>query len=647
MCGRWNTCEMRRSPKLVTLALVLALCTTNTPARANGSTDPNFNNGAIVLQNSGEPQEHYAVALQGNKIITAGGRYNGNDYDFVIARFLATGELDLDFGLNGYVVLDIDTDVDGYSGDNATDLAITSSNDIYVYGTSLKNSVENLAIVKLDEDGTPIDSFGNLGTGILIVDAASRGAEAFTSKDIEIFGNSVYFAAAKRVSNGGGPSQYLYSLDRMSHLGVIDNTFSEKILGGAEGLDISGYLGAMTIDSSGNIYLAGDDNNNGILKARVVKISSSGNLVDFADSGFLDVPIFSSRNPSNQLNAQITQLKISDSGSVFAVGSSNSGGYDSYEVFVLNFNSSGAISEFGALDSTSYFNENRFQGLPSKPSIAIQSDGKFLVSTTWIDLISGLGSGLVARFSSSGVLDPDFGVNGVVDFPLDYHVNAIQIQNNQKVIVTGTYWGNIAGSSYFLSRIRTALPPSSPSIGIATATGSTTASVSFTAPVNNGGSTITSYTINAWNDALSTILKTQTYSSSLPALGASATFTVTGLTPSTVYRFSVAATNSEGDSSQSLATSAVTTSAASSGAGGGGTGADELKRQQEAAAAAKQKQDQELKEILSLVPTIAGLAQGIAGLGNSLLLPKKCVKGKLVKKVKAGAKCPKGYKVRK
>ena len=55
----------------------------------------------------------------------------------------------------------------------------------------------------------------------------------------------------------------------------------------------------------------------------------------------------------------------------------------------------------------------------------------------------------------------------------------------------------------------------------------------------------------------------------------------------------------------------------------------------------------ELSEILSLVPSIAGLSQSIAGLGNSLLLPQKCVKGKTVKKVKAGAKCPKGYKVKK
>jgi hypothetical protein len=59
------------------------------------------------------------------------------------------------------------------------------------------------------------------------------------------------------------------------------------------------------------------------------------------------------------------------------------------------------------------------------------------------------------------------------------------------------------------------------------------------------------------------------------------------------------------------------------------------------------KDARELTELLSLIPSIAGLSQSVAGLGNSLLLPKKCVKGKLVKNVKAGAKCPKGYKARK
>jgi hypothetical protein len=180
--------------------------------------------------------------------------------------------------------------------------------------------------------------------------------------------------------------------------------------------------------------------------------------------------------------------------------------------------------------------------------------------------------------------------------------------------------------------------PDSPNIGSASTLSSTTASVTFSAPGSNGGSTITGYIATSTPGGFTGSLS-----------GATAgTITVTGLSASTAYTFTVTATNSIGTSTSSSASNSITTSAASGGTGGGGTGGgDELRLQQDAAQAAKQKQDQELREILSLVPTIAGLAQGIAGLGNSLLLPKKCVKGKLVKNVKAGAKCPKGYKARK
>jgi uncharacterized repeat protein (TIGR02543 family) len=184
--------------------------------------------------------------------------------------------------------------------------------------------------------------------------------------------------------------------------------------------------------------------------------------------------------------------------------------------------------------------------------------------------------------------------------------------------------------------------PDAPTIGVATSTSSSSATVTFTAPASNGGATITGYTATTSPGGFTGTLASAT----------AGTITVTGLSASTAYTFTVTATNSEGTSTASSASNSITTSAASGGTGGGGTttsttAADELRRQQEAAAAAKQKQDQELREILSLVPTIAGLAQGIAGLGNSLLLPQKCVKGKTVKKIKAGAKCPKGYKARK
>ena len=59
-----------------------------------------------------------------------------------------------------------------------------------------------------------------------------------------------------------------------------------------------------------------------------------------------------------------------------------------------------------------------------------------------------------------------------------------------------------------------------------------------------------------------------------------------------------------------------------------------------------QRKDKELTETLALVPVIAGLAQELAGLGDSILKPKKCVKGKSVKRVSLTAKCPKGFKVK-
>ncbi len=59
-------------------------------------------------------------------------------------------------------------------------------------------------------------------------------------------------------------------------------------------------------------------------------------------------------------------------------------------------------------------------------------------------------------------------------------------------------------------------------------------------------------------------------------------------------------------------------------------------------AAKKAKEQKELKELLSVIPSIAGLALTIGDLTNSVLTT-KCVKGKTIKYVKKGAKCPKGF----
>jgi hypothetical protein len=90
--------------------------------------------------------------------------------------------------------------------------------------------------------------------------------------------------------------------------------------------------------------------------------------------------------------------------------------------------------------------------------------------------------------------------------------------------------------------------PDLPIIGTATKTGSTTATVAFAAPLNDGGSTITSYT------ALST-------PGSISASSATSPITVTGLNPGTNYTFTVTATNADGTSGPSSPSNEITTDA--------------------------------------------------------------------------------------
>jgi len=86
--------------------------------------------------------------------------------------------------------------------------------------------------------------------------------------------------------------------------------------------------------------------------------------------------------------------------------------------------------------------------------------------------------------------------------------------------------------------------PDAPTIGTATE-GNASASVTFTAPANVGGSAITSYTVVS-------------SPSGITGTGASSPITVSGLSNGTAYTFKVFATNSYGPSALSAASNSVT-----------------------------------------------------------------------------------------
>jgi hypothetical protein len=201
--------------------------------------------------------------------------------------------------------------------------------------------------------------------------------------------------------------------------------------------------------------------------------------------------------------------------------------------------------------------------------------------------------------------------------------------------VTATNGSFSASTIFTLTVLGAGTAPAPPTLTSVTG-GNKQLTIAFT-PGDDGGAAITDYEYSL-NGA--------------PYISAGTTtspFTITGLNGRTAYSVTIKARNSIGLSTASSSLSATTTDSsldaneAAAAEAARVAAAAESARITAANAAAAAKKQKELTELLSVIPSIAGLALNLGDLTNTLLLKQKCVKGTKTKYVKKGAKCPKGY----
>jgi len=254
---------------------------------------------------------------------------------------------------------------------------------------------------------------------------------------------------------------------------------------------------------------------------------------------------------------QVTQVTRVSATQLTFVAPANTAG--SYILYVINTDGSSAISVPGI----------QYSGVPAW-STASGSLGTPDTSTSFSTTLAATGDAPVSYLIVSGALPAGISLNTSTGVISGTTPN-IASSTTYNFTVRATDAQNQDTNRAFSLTVVAISAPDAPTIGTATSTGQTTATVAFIAPANNGGTAITSYTATSSPGGITGTL----------SQAGSGTINVTGLTAGTNYTFTVTATNNIGTSLPSSASNSITTTAAPTAtayvdylvvAGGGGGG---------------------------------------------------------------------------
>jgi uncharacterized delta-60 repeat protein len=283
---------------------------------STGDLDSTFGTGGRVttgFDNNGADAA-YAIHIQADgKITVAGVSWGGTSYDFAVARYTSTGELDATFGTGGTVVTDIGVD----SFDSVHAMTLQTDGKIIVVGSSGAAGSEDFVAVRYTTSGELDTTFG-IG-GMVITDIGTNSLDAGYAVAIQTDGKILIAG----VFDSGTSNDF--AVLRYSDSGELDTTF------GAEGKVITDigtnsndYGEAVVIQADGKIIVTGTIDTGGPSDIAVVRYLTTGDLdTTFGDGGKVITDIgVNSFDPVYAIALQIDG-KIVIAGGTDATGSSD------------------------------------------------------------------------------------------------------------------------------------------------------------------------------------------------------------------------------------------------------------------------------------------------------------------------------------
>ncbi len=273
---------------------------------SDGSLDTSFDSDGmaaarIIDTNYGRGR---AAAVQSDgKIVMAGDAFDGFDARFAAARFNSDGSLDTGFDTDGQTAIEIDAD-----DDYAYDLAIQTDGKIVLAGKSNNGSNDDIALLRLNSDGSVDTSFDSDGIVITAIGAGHDEAQAVA---IQSDGKIVVVGSSHNGSDDD------FAVVRYNSDGSLDTSFdSDGIVITAIGTNID-QAHDVHIQADGKILVAGLSKS-GDNDMAVVRYNSDGSLDTTFGGGDGIVLV----DPSGGFNDMAYGLAVQSDGKIVLAGES-------------------------------------------------------------------------------------------------------------------------------------------------------------------------------------------------------------------------------------------------------------------------------------------------------------------------------------
>ncbi len=396
---------------------------------ASGSLDTTYGIMGKAIDGTGNNDDITAMALQSDgKIIVVGSTTNGSDMDFFVARFTASGALDTDFDTDGMQLIDFS------SGDDyAQDVAIQADGKIVVVGYAWISSDNDIAIARLNSNGSLDGTFGSSGIYYENVSSAAAHDELYGVA----FDNSGDIVACGWASMSG---QADFVVVRFSQ------TNGAK-MGSETTLDISGddFADAVAVQVDGKLVLAGKSSG---ISGGVFTIARCSSSLVF-ETSFTNTANFASGDDAGHDLVIQSDGKFVVAGKYYAT--------DRFRMALVRFKADGSLDTTFDADGLMATVISGYNSVGN--AIALQSDGKILVAGyNDTDPSPGTTTGqfAVVRYNTNGSHDTSFDGDGIAVTSIasgyDARAFGIAIQSNGKIVVGGT--ADIAGVDIDVAIVR-------------------------------------------------------------------------------------------------------------------------------------------------------------------------------------------------